>query len=120
MAVLAQQRPVYQPAMRIVSAITNANPASITTTFNHQYNTGLIVRLDIPLGYGMSQANQLSGSIIVTSSTTFDIAIDTTYFDPLVMPSSYPENAQYVQCVPFGEDNIYLAYATVNVLPYAG
>lgn len=120
MTILAQQYPVYQPAMRIISGITNSNPASVTTTFNHQYNTGLIVRLDIPSGYGMSQANQLSGAIVVTSPTTFDIAIDSSSFQPFTTPSSYPENTQYPQAVPMGELNIYLNSATFNVLPYAG
>lgn len=120
MATLAYQFPVYQPAMRIISSITNAFPAAVTTTFNHQYNTGLIVRLDIPTGYGMLQANQLIGTIVVTGLTTFDISIDTTNFGVFTTPASYPANAQYAQVVPIGEQNIYLEYATVNVLPYAG
>lgn len=86
MAILATQFPVYQPAMRIISSITNADPAVVTTTFNHQYQSGLIVRLNVPLGYGMQQANQLYGPIMVTGDTTFTIDIDTTFFDPLVVP----------------------------------
>ena len=84
MAILATQNPVYQPAMRIISSVTNANPAVVTTTFNHQYKSGLIVRLNIAQGYGMQQANQLYGPIIVTGNTTFTIDIDTTLFDPLL------------------------------------
>jgi hypothetical protein len=86
MAVLATRLPVYQPAMRIISSVTNANPAVVTTTFNHQYSSGLIVRLNIPSGYGMQQANQLYGPIIVTGDTTFTIDIDTSFFDPLIIP----------------------------------
>lgn len=84
MAILATRFPVYQPAMRIISSVTNANPAVVTTTFNHQYQSGLIVRLNIAPGYGMQQANQLYGPIIVTGNTTFTIDIDTTYFEPLI------------------------------------
>lgn len=120
MTILASQFPVYQPAMRVISNITNGFPAIVTTTFNHQYHTGLIVRLDIPVGYGMAEANQKSGSIVVIDDTNFSIDIDTTNFVPFTTPANYPENAQYPLCVPFGEDNIYLAYATQNVLPYAG
>lgn len=86
MAILATQFPVYQPAMRIIESVTNDNPAVVTTTFNHQYQTGLIVRLNIPLGYGMQQANQLYGPIVVTGDDTFTIDIDTTYFGPLIIP----------------------------------
>lgn len=84
MAILATRLPVYQPAMRIISSVTNANPAVVTTTFNHQYQSGLIVRLNIAPGYGMQQANQLYGPIIVTGDTTFTIDIDTTNFEPLI------------------------------------
>lgn len=84
MAILAYRRPVFQKAMRIITAITNAFPASVTTSFNHNYITGMIVRLNIPMGYGMQQANQLYGPIIVTGNTTFTIDIDTISMDPFV------------------------------------
>jgi hypothetical protein len=116
MAMYAQMHPIYQPAMRIISSISNSFPANVTTTFAHQYITGTIVRLDIPLGYGMPQANQQFGPILVTGSTTFSIPIDTTHFDPFAAPDSYPLNAQQAQVVPFGEVSSTLEAATVNVL----
>ena len=119
MAILAQTKPVYQPAMRIIASITNANPAVVTTTFAHQYISGTIVRLNFPPGYGMEQANQLFGEIVVTGTTTFAIGIDSTLFDPFMTPSTFPENTQYPQCVPFAENSATLKAATVNVLPYS-
>jgi hypothetical protein len=113
MPILAFQHPIFQPAMRIIAAITNANPASVTTTFAHQYITLTIVRLDIPIGFGMTQANQLFGTIIVTSPTTFTINIDTTQFDVFVVPAG---TEQYAQVVPIGEDSSTLKAATLNVL----
>lgn len=118
MAILAQQYPIFQKAMRIISAITNASAASVTTTFNHQYITGMIVRLNIPDGFGMVQANQLYGPIIVTSPTTFTIAIDTTKFDVFAAPSSFPFNRQSAVVTPIGELSSTLQAATQNVLPY--
>lgn len=118
MAIYAQQYPVFQPSMRIISAITNANPATVTTTFDHQYINGTIIRLDIPAGYGMLEANQLFGHIAVTGSTTFTIAIDTTQFSAFVVPVSYPYNEQQAQCVPIGEINETLRAAVENTLPY--
>jgi len=119
MSILATPFPVYQPAMRIIASISNAFPAVVTTTFNHQYKTGTIVRLNIPLGYGMYQANQLTGEIAVTGATTFAIAIDTTLFDPFTTPSTFPETFQHAQCVPIGENNDTLKAAVFNVLPYS-
>lgn len=119
MAILAQQYPVFQPAMRIISGVTNAFPAVVTTTFAHQYGTGMIVRLNIPPGFGMVEANGLKGEIIVTGSTTFEIDIDTTFFDVFDAPSSYPFSYQYAQVVPVGQINELLRFATRNVLPYS-
>lgn len=118
MAILAQQYPVFQQAMRIISNVTNDFPAEVTTTFNHQYQDGMIVRLIIPDGYGMVQANRLYGKIIVTGDTTFTIDIDTTNFYAYATPSTYPQNRQYAQVIPIGEITSKLNSATRNVLPY--
>ena len=118
MSILAFKNPIFQPAMRIIAAITNSNPASVTTTFAHKYITGTIVRLDIPLGYGMQQANQQFGPIIVTSPTTFDIAIDTMFYDPFITPTKYPLTSQYPQCNAFAENNDILTAAVQNTLPH--
>jgi hypothetical protein len=118
MAILANPAPVFQQAMRIISSISNANPAAVVTTFDHQYISGMVVRLNIPPGFGMQQANQLSGQIAVTGGTTFTIDIDTTHFDAYAAPSSFPYNYQYGQVVPTGENNSILLAATRNVLPY--
>ena len=116
--ILAYPFPVFQPAMRIVSTITNSFPVTITTTFAHQYVTGTIVRINIPPGYGMQQLNQQFGPITVTGSTTFTMPLDTTYFDPLVTPTNYTLKSQYPQCVSFAELSGQLDAAVQNVLPY--
>lgn len=124
----ANPNPVFQPAMRIISAITNANPALVTTSFAHNYKTGMIVRINIPPtpinGYsagGMTQINQLYAPIVVRSPTTFNIDINTLNFDTFSVPSVSPgpPAALYTcaNCVPIGEISATLAAATVNVLP---
>lgn len=112
MAILAIQDPSFQPAYRIVTAITNGFPALVTTSFDHQYFTGTIVRLYVPIDYGMVQANHLEGSITVTSTTQFTIDIDTTNFDLFAVPAS---PTQYAQVVPIGEENDILVAATQNI-----
>src|SRR5574337_1025487 len=115
MPILAYMHPVYQPAMRIISTITNSDPAIVTTTFDHNYIDGIIVRLIVPDGYGMTQANNLTGTIVVTSPTTFTIDINTTLFDAFTIPMVYPLDEQYSQVVPIGEVNETLEAATQNV-----
>ena len=113
----ANPSPTFQPAMRVISAITNANPAAVTTSFDHDYISGEIVRLIIPPGYGMTQANKLEGAIVVTGDDTFTINIDTTLFDVFASPGSSPEDLQFAQVIPIGEINEILSAATQNVLP---
>ena len=113
-------KPVYGPAMRVLSSITNSNPAVITTTVNHLYITGTIVRIDLPSpALGMPQINQSVGTITVLSPTTFSIPINTTYFAPFTPPTMYPPKYQDGQCVPIGEDNSILIAAVQNQLPYS-
>lgn len=123
----AVQFPTFQPAMRVITAITNSFPVLVTTSFEHQYQTGLIVRLIIPVGFGMQLANQLKGDITVTSSTQFTMNIDTTNMDPFVIPPLVTVDGFYfapggqagpAMSVPVGEINSLLTESTQNVLPY--
>jgi hypothetical protein len=115
MSILVNPYPIFNNPLTIIASITNDFPAVVTTTADHTYLTGLIVRLVIPPEYGMTEANQLFGSIVVTGVTTFEIFIDTRYFNPFVIPDT---QYQYAQVIPFAEDNFTLSSAIQNVLPY--
>ncbi len=107
--------PTYQPAMRVISSITQANPAVVTTSIDHDYGTGEIVRFFFPEPiFGMKQINGKRGRITVTGTTTFEVAIDTTHFDAFSIPAG---NRQWPQVLPVGEVNSTLRFATKNVLP---
>ena len=110
--------PVYQPAMRVITALTNAFPAVVTTSIDHQYQDGIIARLVIPNGFGMVKANGLVGTITVLSDTTFAISLDTTFFDAFTLPAQFPLSYNNAQVVPIGQVNELLKNATRNVLPY--
>jgi len=113
----ANPNPIFQPAMRLIASITNARQAVVTTTFAHQYRTGLIVRLDIPLACGMQQANHVVAPIIVVSPSVFIINLDTTDFDPFAIPVGVsPHVDTCAQVVPVGEINEILTEATRNIL----
>jgi len=118
MSVLAVPFPIFQRAMRIITNITNAEVAVVTTSFAHQYVSGMIVRLNVPAGFGMTQVNQKYAPIQVLSDTTFSIALDTQFYDPFVIASSYPQSYQSATVTPIGEINSLLVAATQNVLPY--
>lgn len=118
MPILATQFPTFQPAMRIIADISSSDPLIVETTFAHQYTTGMIVRLNLPPGFGMDQVNQKYAPITVTGTTTFTMPIDTTTFDPFVYPVTFPYNAQYPTVTVIGEDNAMITAAERNVLPY--
>lgn len=110
-ACYAVEFPAFQPAMRIVTAISQSNPAVITTSFAHQYDDGIIVRLDIPLQNGMQSIAGITYPILVLSPTTFSVPVDSTSFQ------AFTNNA-CAMVVPVGELNGQLTDATRNVLPY--
>ncbi len=117
MAILAQESPTFQPAMRVIASITNARPLVVTTTFDHDYITGEIVRLKVPNGFGMRQANNFKGAITVTGADTFTMDLDSTNFDAYAIPAEQPGHFfTQGQVVPVGEVNNTLAAASRNVL----
>jgi hypothetical protein len=123
----------FYPVTRLIYSITQSNPALITTTnntqvvggvlqavpANHGYGPGVIVRIDIPEACGMQQLNGFAGEITITSPTTFTVAVDTTQYDPFVIPlAPVPAWAETcAQIVPFSENSLLLTNATVNTLP---
>lgn len=117
--IFAIEFPTYLPAMRIITNITQAVEAVITTSFAHDYISGEIVRISVPTihGYypwGMQQILNQQGEILVLSPTTFSISINTTYYDAFVTPGGDPKQRPFV--VPIGENNRMLDAATRNVL----
>lgn len=113
----AVRYPVYGPAMRLIASITNASAPVVTTTFDHSYVTGTIVRFDLPPAVGMQQLNQKTFPITVTGSDTFTIPIDTTTFQAFAIPmSSSPFIDVCAQCVPIGSENDTLEPAVKNII----
>lgn len=109
--------PYFRPGAFNIAAITNAIIPTVTTTTNHNYTNGQWVRLYIPHDYGMTQANEIKGIINVTGATTFTITIDTTSFDPFVIPAFDPlVTPTPAQCISLGEISSTLQGAFRNVL----
>jgi len=110
--------PTYEPALRLISDITNATNTVVTTSFDHGYLAGLIVRITVPEEFGMRQLDKLVGTIIeVPTSDTFTLDIDTTLFDVFNFPDPEPWYINtYPSVAPIGEINSSLIQATKNVL----
>lgn len=93
----------FIPDARIISSITNAKEAVVTTTQNHGYSTGFVVRIVYPfpyyLAFGMPQINGLTGVINVMSPNTFSISINSLSFDPFVVGTAL----ESAQVIPIGQ-----------------
>jgi hypothetical protein len=81
--------PMFKPCSRLISSITNASPALVSTVNPHGYSSGIVVRLNIPEACGMQQARDMEGEITVVDLTSFTINIDTTTFFPFVIPTVF-------------------------------
>lgn len=69
----------YQPRRFIISALTRGATTTITTSEDHDYVTGQLVRLLIPVPYGSFQLNQLTGYVTsVPTTTQVIVEIDST------------------------------------------
>lgn len=75
----------FDPKVRIVSDVTQNYRAEVTTTEDHGYETGYVVRLFVPPAYGMSIYE--SSKIVVTGDRTFTTYIDTTFQNAFVTPT---------------------------------
>lgn len=87
-------KPVIQiPSSLLITAISRAVQMVITvsignsTTEANTYIVGMAVRLVVPKTYGMYQANNLVGTIMVISGSDFTLNLDSSQFDPFIIPS---------------------------------
>ena len=74
------------PPSVIVTNITNATNAAVTTAVPHNFTSGMYVDLYVPPDYGMS----LEGTqalITITSPTTFTTNVNTTTQRPFLTPA---------------------------------
>jgi len=111
----AVEDPQIQPAMRLISAATKANPVSITTTFDHDFVDGTIVRFHIPKYYGMPQLDLQQGAITVTGTDTFTINLDTTNFTAFAVPVALWWHSRCALVIPIGELSDQLTAAARDV-----
>lgn len=117
-----QVTPLYKPRVINILSISNSNPAVIVTTldgispYDNGYINGLIARISVPFYFGMQQMNNQTGVITVISSNSFSIDIDSTNFDPFVIPASGPgQTLTAAQVITFGELASMVTGSFVNI-----
>lgn len=77
--------PDFIPKRVVITAITNNNPA-IVTAASHGYNTGDVIKINVPVNYGMDFGSR-ECVVTVVNANSFSIDIDTSLLDPFVVPT---------------------------------
>ena len=69
----------YQPSRFVISAITLGETTTVTTTADHNYVIGQVVRLLIPQDYGSYQLNETQGIVLsVPAADQVTVGINST------------------------------------------
>ena len=121
----------FEPSMRLILSITRGYPTVITTTnrseiiggilvsipADHEYVSGLVVRIHIPKPCGMQELDGFAGEITVIDNTSFSLNVDSTSFDVFTVPVvTFPVWADTcAQVVPIAENSSMLTEAVHNV-----
>lgn len=109
--------PAFAPRNRTVTNVTAANPAVITTSTNHGYLPGEQVRLLVPAGWGMVEANNKLVRVVSVTANTITTDLDTSGgFTTFAYPTSATAAAgiSFPQVVPVGDDAVTLSGAVRN------
>ena len=94
----------FEPDRKVVTAITNAQNGIVTATA-HGYTSDDIVRVNVPLTYGMRLPKE-EFEINVVNANTFSINEDTSELDLFVVPGGTPLTTAEVLPISHETDNI--------------
>ena len=79
----------YTPSRFVISAITLGKTTIITTTSDHNYEIGNLVRLIIPPTFGTRQLNETQSYVIsLPSSTEVELNIDSSQMNAYISSSA--------------------------------
>lgn len=79
----------FVPTAQIVTNVTNATNAVVTTASDHNFNVGDALRLIVPSAYGMI-VTYLQVAALAVTPTTITTNLDTSQLKPFVTPTFPP------------------------------
>ena len=97
----------FQPRRRLISGVTNAKEAEVTTTEDHGYDVAQVVRLLVPDSYVMEISYVLAKVLTVPTTTTFTVDLDTSAHNVYATPTTPPSftDAQVVPVTGLTDNN---------------
>lgn len=108
------------PSSLTLIAATRAYPMVITVTVNPEkesntFQAEQLIRLMVPVTYGMFQANNIIASILSVNGNDITLDIDSRQFDAFVIPTG--NNFQVATIAPSGSRNLEFDNYT-NYVPF--
>lgn len=106
------------PSSIEIIALTNSYPMIATIDVNpltesNTYQEGQLVKLNIPITYGMFQANGLIPKVLLVNGNNLYLDVDSTQFDKFSIPA--PGSLQPATLAPSGSRNLELNNDTAFV-----
>lgn len=115
---------LFYPRRRVVTNITRAVNAQVSTSLEHSLTVGQQVRFSIPSVSGMVQLNAsqlnnfLSASVVsIVDAYNFTINVDTSAFTAFTYPTAAQQPSTFPEVVPFGENTAVGLTANNAVFP---
>ena len=110
----------YNPSKYLITGITGANPAVITTSVAHDYEVGDRIRVYCPAAFGMVEIDGLEANITAVTASTITTDINSAAFTAFAFPTSAVAAAGVSQphIVPIGETATKLTSAMDNTAQY--
>lgn len=101
---------LYNPRRRFISNITAAVGAVVTTTVDHGFSAGQLIRFSVPAvtatTFGMTQLDGISATVlVVNNSTSFTVETDTSAMGAFAWPAAASVPFTPAEVVPFGFDS---------------
>lgn len=126
-AVIARRIPKRKdalPSTSIVTAITQATQAVVTTSVAHDYVVGQLLHLSVPSSFGMTEADQLTAKVVAVTDYSLTLDLDTTSFTAFAFPASadIPSTRLFATVAPAGQKNSYdvtnVPFRSGNFVPF--
>jgi hypothetical protein len=103
--------PMFYPAERIITKISQAAQAIVTFSVTHDYVVGQRLDFRVSSAFGMTQMNGLSGTVVAIgaadadgATNTVTVDIDTTAFTAFTFPITTADIFTPAQALPSGKD----------------
>lgn len=100
---------MFYPRARVITKITQATQAVVTFSVTHGYQVGQKITFSIPSGYGMTELNGLTGTVVAVDTTTttgnsVTVDINTSAFTAFAWPLTAAGPFGRALAAPAGEN----------------